>query len=226
MNEIISCVYTITSPVGKVYIGSTCHFKRRMWEHSKSKGHRKLSNSIKKYGWDSHIPEIIHICCIEDLRHLEIKYKEEFVSICGWDKALFLKIDDASSYTRTESFKDKMRQIAITKWRELPDTMGMSGKKHNKSSNKKRVVTKINNGTIKHTELTKNKISNANKGKKHSDITRIKISLSKKGKTISEEHRKSLKIPKGSQVKIVCPHCLKEGGNAMKRWHFDNCKNK
>jgi len=119
-----------------------------------------------------------------------------------------------------------MRQIAITKWRELPNTMGMSGKKHNKNSNEKRVVTKINNGTIKHTELTKNKISNANKGKKHSDITRIKISLSKKGKTISEEHRKSLKIPKGPQVKIVCPYCLKEGGNAMKRWHFDNCKNK
>lgn len=27
--------------------------------------------------------------------------------------------------------------------------------------------------------------------------------------------------------KIVCPHCKKEGqARAMKRWHFDNCKDK
>lgn len=23
---------------------------------------------------------------------------------------------------------------------------------------------------------------------------------------------------------IVCPYCKKSGGNAMYRWHFDNCK--
>ena len=26
------------------------------------------------------------------------------------------------------------------------------------------------------------------------------------------------------QNKLTCPHCFKEGGNAMRRWHFDNCK--
>lgn len=31
-------------------------------------------------------------------------------------------------------------------------------------------------------------------------------------------------ILKGPQTKITCPHCSKVGGNAMKRWHFDNCK--
>lgn len=25
--------------------------------------------------------------------------------------------------------------------------------------------------------------------------------------------------------KVICSHCLKEGGDqAMRRWHFDNCK--
>lgn len=24
--------------------------------------------------------------------------------------------------------------------------------------------------------------------------------------------------------KLVCPHCKKEGGNSMKRWHFNNCR--
>jgi hypothetical protein len=28
------------------------------------------------------------------------------------------------------------------------------------------------------------------------------------------------------QKKYKCPHCEKEGGNTMFRWHFDNCKNK
>lgn len=25
---------------------------------------------------------------------------------------------------------------------------------------------------------------------------------------------------------LQCPHCFKTGGNTMKRWHFDNCRNK
>jgi hypothetical protein len=29
-----------------------------------------------------------------------------------------------------------------------------------------------------------------------------------------------------TQKTMECPHCGKVGGNAMKRWHFDNCKNK
>ena len=35
-------------------------------------------------------------------------------------------------------------------------------------------------------------------------------------------------INKGRKhTKIMCPHCGKEGGNTiMKRWHFDNCKEK
>lgn len=224
MKNPISCVYTITSPNGKVYIGSTCDFNRRMYEHSKSVGYRKLSNSINKYGWDTHIREVIQICDITELRSLEILYKEEFIELCGWDNALFLKIDDSSSYVRTENFREKMKKIALDLWSKNPESMGMSGKKHDKNSNLKRVNTKINNGTINHTENTKIKISNSNQGKKRSDLSRKKISLSKKGKKFSDAHRNSLKKPKGPQTKIICPHCLKEGGNSMKRWHFDNCK--
>jgi|TARA_B110000090_G_scaffold37549_1_gene41036 hypothetical protein len=48
-----------------------------------------------------------------------------------------------------------------------------------------------------------------------SDETKNKISQSKKGKKITPQKR------------ITCPHCSKEGGaSMMKRYHFDNCKNK
>lgn len=55
----------------------------------------------------------------------------------------------------------------------------------------------------------KNKIAIKRTGKQHSLETLNKMSISNKGK---------------SQHILICPHCTKIGGNAMKRWHFDNCK--
>jgi len=43
-------------------------------------------------------------------------------------------------------------------------------------------------------------------GKKHTDSTKSKMSEAKKG------------------LVITCPHCGKQGGQVMYRWHFDNCK--
>lgn len=91
-------------------------------------------------------------------------------------------------------------------------------------------------------EETKQRISNAQKGKKrklHSEETRKKMSNSKigkkrpehsaklKGKKQSDQTKQKLSdklkgIPKN---KILCPHCGKIGGNSnMIRYHFDNCK--
>jgi group I intron endonuclease len=224
MDEKIICIYTILSPVGKIYIGSTCDFKRRMREHSKCSGYRKLCNSIKKHGWDLHQVKIIHVCDIEELTMLEISYKELLIKNFGWERALFMNIDDSGSHFRTENFKEKMKHLSIENWKKNPSSMGMSGKKHNNISNEKRVSTKIKNGTINHTNDTKNKISKANKGKKHSELSITKMSLAKKGKKFSEERKNSLRKPKGPQKIITCPICLKQGGNSMKRWHFENCK--
>lgn len=43
----------------------------------------------------------------------------------------------------------------------------------------------------------------------NTEAVRAKISQTLKGTT---------------QPVVVCPHCDKQGGNAMKRWHFGNCK--
>lgn len=50
-----------------------------------------------------------------------------------------------------------------------------------------------------------------------------------KGGKLSEEHKQSLRKPKSKFTKPYhkCPHCGLEGhSNSMKRWHFDNCKQK
>jgi hypothetical protein len=51
-----------------------------------------------------------------------------------------------------------------------------------------------------------------------------KLSKVRKGRIYSEEHKQAMRVPKGPQELKKCPHCDKEGGNAMTRWHFDNCK--
>lgn len=61
------------------------------------------------------------------------------------------------------------------------------------------------------TEDTKQKIRNALLGTKQSEETKEKRSAAMRGRTYEET--------------IICPHCKTEGrSNAMKRWHFDRCK--
>lgn len=49
-----------------------------------------------------------------------------------------------------------------------------------------------------------------------------------RNETRSNEERKraSVALSGRIQTKIECPHCGKIGGNAMRRWHFENCKAK
>ena len=92
----------------------------------------------------------------------------------------------------------------------------------------------------RHTENAKLKMSISRLGMqntlghKHSDATKQKMSdahignKSRLGQTRStEEKEKQSKSMQGrSQSIFTCPHCQNTGGNAMKRWHFDNCKGK
>lgn len=100
-----------------------------------------------------------------------------------------------------------------------------------------------------HTEKTKTKISNTlrNKtyeeihGTENADLERKKRRLAAKRQwsNVSDKERVDInkKITEGVKMfwknnpdaavikTYVCPHCKRKGtGNAMKRWHFDNCK--
>ncbi|MFA5040009.1 MAG: NUMOD3 domain-containing DNA-binding protein [Bdellovibrionales bacterium] len=89
-----------------------------------------------------------------------------------------------------------------------------------------------------HTPEMLKKISDFHKGNKNrlgskqSDEERAKRSLlmmgnkSRTGQKRSEEEKlkSSIALSGRVQSKQKCPHCGKIGGNSMKRWHFDNCK--
>jgi group I intron endonuclease len=72
-------IYKISSPKGKVYIGRTDDFNRRMIEHKYCAYTKKAKNSlykaIRKYGWDNMQKEIL--CEIEPSQSQ--KLEEEFI---------------------------------------------------------------------------------------------------------------------------------------------------
>ena len=59
--ETVCGIYKITSPSGKIYIGSSKNIKKRWQSYSDKncKGQPKLCKSFKKYGKENHIREII-----------------------------------------------------------------------------------------------------------------------------------------------------------------------
>ena len=56
-------IYKLTSPTGKVYIGRTYDFSKRMIEHKHCALTKKMNNSlykaVRKYGWENITKEII-----------------------------------------------------------------------------------------------------------------------------------------------------------------------
>src|SRR6185369_2061533 len=62
MLKIMVGIYKITSPSGKIYIGQTWNFQKRLRDYRNMKDRRqlKLFNSFQKYGFDSHEMKIVH----------------------------------------------------------------------------------------------------------------------------------------------------------------------
>ena len=77
-------IYKITSPSGKVYIGQSRDIERRWKEYSIHKNKQKeqtaIYNSLKKYGKENHIFEVIEECYLKELNEREIYYIEKYDS--------------------------------------------------------------------------------------------------------------------------------------------------
>lgn len=84
MNK-ISGIYKITSPSGKIYIGQAIDINRRKRQYStnkiKLKDQPKLYNSVIKYGFNSHLFEIIEECSVQELNIRERYWQEHYKSV-------------------------------------------------------------------------------------------------------------------------------------------------
>ena len=221
----ITYIYKITNPNGKVYIGQSSHIKERIarYKSLNCKGQPKIYNSINKYGWNNHSFEIV----------------EEIIS----NNNVVINLSEINWIKKYDSFYNGLN------CNEGGGTM--RGYKHSAETiNKMKISQK---GRII-TEEHKSNLSNSLKGKKSwnegvETTNEIKENISKahKGKKLTTEHKKKIgnsvkssiifiennhkahkgKIPwnKGKPFdKTECPMCNRLVSiTTAKRWHFANC---
>lgn len=111
INKIIG-IYKITSPSGRIYIGQTINYKKRIYKYKilQCKSQRKLYNSFMKYGFKNHIIELIEECNIESLNERE-RYYQDYYNVVG-KKGLNCKLQecDGKSGELSNEVKYNMKQ--------------------------------------------------------------------------------------------------------------------
>jgi group I intron endonuclease len=206
-------IYKITNPNGKIYIGQTTRLNDRLTAYrncNNISSQQLLYYSIKKYGWDNHTFEVLTEVSVDKIHNTEIEYIKEHNSFFkenlngmnmtrGGEGALGRK-------NSPETIKKRINSILGRKHSEETKKL-MSLIKKGKTSNKKGIPC---------SESTKEKISQANKGRKPSKETinnRNKTRLQK----LIENHESILQIDKTTKKLIkewvILP---KEIGKALK----------
>ena len=190
-------IYKITSPKGRVYIGESVNIDRR-WRNykclSNCSGQRRLLNSFKKYGVESHVFEIIEECEVDELKCRE-RYWQDFYDVLNG--GLNLKLTECGEVKRVYSEETRKRigeahkgrvvsEETKQKLREMKgEKASWYGRKHSDETKEK--MSKAHIGKIVSDETReKQRQNNLGEnsvwyGKKHSNATKKKMSDSSKG---------------------------------------------
>ena len=196
--NIISGIYKITSPTGKIYIGKSINIKDRFHRYyriSRCKDQKLLYNSLVKHGYNEHKFEIIHIVDCEnldkkqiraDLNILEKHYILKYNSFVGNNKNGLNLTTGGDSYEVSEITREKQRES------NKGEKNGFYGRKHTEETKNIMRKPKSEQGKI---NIRKSKIGtnkgekNPNYGKKWSDEQRLRLSEKKKGIKSSESSK-------------------------------------
>ena len=100
-------IYKITSPSGRVYIGQSINLLRRETSYSKlqdCKHQTRLYNSLVKYGFTTHIFEVIEQCTTEQLNERE-RHWQDFYDVLSENglNCKLTKTGDRSGHFSEES---------------------------------------------------------------------------------------------------------------------------
>lgn len=232
-------IYMVTNKLnGKQYVGQSIVERNKV-------GHGQLIKlSYDKYGKDNFTYNPI---CKNITNRNTLNYLERFwikVTDSCYPNGYNIEEGGSTKGEVAQSTKQKLREInkgkilsEETKKKISTSLKGEKnpffGKTHTLESRTK--ITSASIGRIVViTEAQKKKLSIANSGARNGMY----------GKPITNEHRAKLKANSARNkpwlgkkftaeqkahltLEKICPHCKKQGkGNAMIRWHMDNCKSK
>jgi group I intron endonuclease len=189
-------IYKIINPKGKVYIGQTIDYDRRLRHYRllKCKQQPKLYASLVEYGYTSHKVSLIKECAVEELTKWERHFQEMYKSVGSNGLNCILVKDEHFTGGHSEESKKKISKA-------------LKGRKANQNAinglieyNKNRTLTDENrlnlgkgNRGKKFSDEWKAKMSQSKIGIKKTDEVKNKISESLKGRAFSEEHKLKLK---------------------------------
>lgn len=182
MSKLIG-IYKITSPSGKIYIGQSANIKERISYYKNYRCNRqpKLYASLKKYGFENHRIEIIHLLPSDAEYNVLIEYEILYIEcyrLCGADM-LNLTIGGEGLKNPSDSTREKLRQAS-------------KGKTFSEESRKKGLAVRVANGVSKETREKRSKSlmgrASPMKGKKHNPESCKKIGDIWRGKKQSRDH--------------------------------------
>lgn len=155
-------IYKITSPTGKIYIGQTVNYTKRLnnYKNIKCNGQRYLYHSIKKYGFEKHTFYFIEQCKLEDLNEKE-RYWQDFYDVLN--KGLNLKLTTTKDKTGLLSDETKNKMSKSLKGRTI-------------SKEWRNNLSKAGKGRKFSTEH-RNLLSISNTGRFYSNETKFKIAI-------------------------------------------------
>ena len=145
-------IYKITNPKGKIYIGQTIDFDRRVYQYKmlNCKEQPKLYNSLKKYGYDNHRFELIFQCFECYLTHWERYYQELYNSTENNNLNCFLVTTSDKTGRHSEETKLKMSKAAKGKKKSVEHIaklpQNQNGYKGKKRSEETKLKQSLNNG--------------------------------------------------------------------------------
>lgn len=116
-------IYKITNQKGRIYIGQSVNIYKRFinYKNLSCKQQVKLFFSLKKYGLDRHIFEVIHLCEKEELDYLESYYGTYFNVT---DNKFGLNIRECGGFNSKfgKETKEKLKKIQNKKFNYLSYT--------------------------------------------------------------------------------------------------------
>lgn len=109
-------IYKITSPTGKIYIGQSSNIESRRGDYRRGWCHKgKLKSSIKKYGFENHIFEVLEECEIENLNERERFYQEQFEVLGPNGLNLILQQTNTKRLVRSKETCEKLSKVHLGK---------------------------------------------------------------------------------------------------------------